>query len=47
VWRSDHSLIRKLALMLEFMYNALNLLFAWFAIANFYIFYESLPHYEP
>jgi chitin synthase len=27
--------------MLESTYNALNLLFSWFALANFYIFYVS------
>jgi chitin synthase len=39
--RSDHSLIRKLALMLESAYNALNLVFTWFSLANFYIFFVS------
>lgn len=39
--RSDHSLLRKLALMLEFAYNALNLMFTWFSLANFYIFFVS------
>ncbi|WWC62821.1 chitin synthase 1 [Kwoniella dejecticola CBS 10117] len=42
IWRSDHSLLRKLALMLEFAYNALNLLFSWFSLANFYIFFVIL-----
>jgi hypothetical protein len=31
--------MRKLALMVESVYNALNLLFTWFALANFYIFF--------
>jgi len=39
IWRSDHSGMRKLALMVESAYNALNLLFTWFALANFYIFF--------
>jgi hypothetical protein len=25
--------------MVEFVYNGLNLLFSWFALANFYIFF--------
>jgi chitin synthase len=33
--------MRKLALMVESVYNALNLLFTWFALANFYIFFVS------
>jgi hypothetical protein len=41
IWRSDHSAMRKLALMVESVYNALNLLFTWFALANFYIFFVS------
>jgi hypothetical protein len=41
IWRSDHSGMRKLALMVESVYNALNLLFTWFALANFYIFFVS------
>jgi len=28
--------------MVESVYNALNLLFTWFALANFYIFFVSL-----
>ncbi|OCF44366.1 chitin synthase [Kwoniella heveanensis CBS 569] len=42
IWRSDHSLLRKLSLMVEFVYNALNLLFSWFSLANFYIFFVIL-----
>ena len=43
IWRSDHSGMRKLALMVESVYNALNLVFTWFALANFYIFFVSMP----
>ncbi|TXT15990.1 hypothetical protein VHUM_00493 [Vanrija humicola] len=42
IWRSDHSVVRKSALMVEFVYNALNLLFGWFSLANFYIFFVIL-----
>jgi chitin synthase len=41
IWRSDHSFLRKVALMVEMIYNAINLLFTWFAMANFYIFFVS------
>jgi chitin synthase len=34
--------MRKMVLMVESTYSALNLLFAWFALANFYIFFVSL-----
>ena len=37
--------MRKMALMMESTYNALNLLFAWFALANYYIFFVSLRVY--
>ncbi|WVQ73359.1 hypothetical protein IAR50_002928 [Cryptococcus sp. DSM 104548] len=42
IWHSDHSFARKMGLMLESVYNALNLLFAWFSLANFYIFFVIL-----
>ncbi|KIR31043.1 chitin synthase [Cryptococcus deuterogattii MMRL2647] len=42
IWRSDHSFARKMALMLESVYNFLNLIFSWFALANFYIFFVIL-----
>lgn len=42
IWRSDHSFLRKLALMIESFYNAINLIFTWFAMANFYIFFVSI-----
>ena len=41
IWHSDHSFLRKWALMVESVYNALNLLFTWFSLANFYIFFVS------
>ncbi|ORY30579.1 chitin synthase 6 [Naematelia encephala] len=44
IWRSDHSQLRKLMLMLESVYNALNLLFTWFSLANFYIFFVILTN---
>ncbi|EJT48618.1 hypothetical protein A1Q1_02345 [Trichosporon asahii var. asahii CBS 2479] len=42
LWWSGHSLIRKSMLMLEFFYNALNLIFGWFSLGNYYIFFVIL-----
>jgi chitin synthase len=40
--RSDHSFMRKTALMLESAYNAINLIFTWFSLGNYYIFFVRL-----
>ena len=37
IWTSGHSFLRKLALQLEFIYNAIQMLFAWTSLANFYL----------
>ena len=42
LYKSDHSRVRKFFLTIESMYNAVNLVFSWFAIANFYIFFVIL-----
>lgn len=42
IWRSDHSAIRKLMLLFEFVYQGLNMLFAWFAIGNFFLVFRIL-----
>ncbi|KAF8514223.1 glycosyltransferase family 2 protein [Hysterangium stoloniferum] len=39
---SGHSLGRKIVLMIESAYNVINLIFAWFAIGNFYLFFVIL-----
>lgn len=44
IWHSDHTFIRKSMFMVEFFYNALNLLFGWFSLANFYIFFVILTN---
>ncbi|KDQ21855.1 glycosyltransferase family 2 protein [Botryobasidium botryosum FD-172 SS1] len=36
---SGHSVSRKIVLVIESLYNLINLVFAWFAIGNFYIFF--------
>ncbi|KAI9655239.1 MAG: Chitin synthase, class 1 [Alyxoria varia] len=42
VFRSGHSFIRKFMFMLEFLYQSLNQLFAWFAIGNFFLVFQIL-----
>ncbi|KAG9297729.1 hypothetical protein G9A89_011244 [Geosiphon pyriformis] len=42
IWRSDHSLIRKILLNVEMYYQAYNLLFSWFGIGNFYLTFYIL-----
>lgn len=41
-FRSDHSFIRKLMFMLEFLFNTVNMIFAWFAIGNFFLVFKIL-----
>ncbi|KAJ6499356.1 chitin synthase [Mycena sanguinolenta] len=40
--RSDHSLTRKVFLMIETGYSVVNILFSWFSIGNLYIFFVIL-----
>ncbi|TCD68309.1 Chitin synthase, class 2 [Steccherinum ochraceum] len=42
IWTSGHSKFRKCLLQLEFLYNAINLLFTWTFIANFYLAFYFL-----
>ncbi|KAI1315891.1 Chitin synthase, class 1 [Mortierella claussenii] len=42
IWRSDHSIMRKLWLHLEFFYNFVSILFSWFALANMYLTFHFL-----
>ena len=41
-FRSDHSLMRKLAFFAEFTFNTINMIFAWFAIGNFFLVFKIL-----
>jgi len=34
IFRSNHSIGRKFALMFEFLYNFINLIFTWFALVS-------------
>ncbi|KAI9716497.1 MAG: Chitin synthase, class 1 [Chrysothrix sp. TS-e1954] len=42
IFRSGHSLTRRLMLGLEFTYQTVNQLFAWFAIGNFFLVFDIL-----
>ncbi|EFW17326.1 Chitin synthase, class 1 [Coccidioides posadasii str. Silveira] len=42
IWRSDHSASRKFMLLIEFIYQTINMLFAWFAIGNFFLVFRIL-----
>ncbi|RMZ82278.1 hypothetical protein DV738_g1855, partial [Chaetothyriales sp. CBS 135597] len=42
LWRSDHSALRKLMFLVEFTYQTINMLFAWFAIGNFFLVFRLL-----
>jgi len=42
IGRSDHSFLRKCMLMIEFTYQTINMLFAWFALANFFLVFHIL-----
>ncbi|KAF7188378.1 Chitin synthase C [Pseudocercospora fuligena] len=42
IWRSHHSALRKFFFIIEFIYQAVNMLFAWFAIGNFFLVFRIL-----
>ena len=42
LWRSDHSALRKFMFIIEFIYQTVNMLFAWFAIGNFFLVFRLL-----
>ncbi|KAL8695526.1 MAG: hypothetical protein Q9224_003389 [Gallowayella concinna] len=42
--RSDHSFTRKLMLFVEFVYQTINIIFAWFAIGNFFLVFHILTN---
>jgi len=41
-FRSDHSFFRKIAFFIEFVFNTINMAFAWFAIGNFFLVFKIL-----
>ncbi|MCJ1324715.1 Chitin synthase, class 1 [Thelotrema lepadinum] len=42
IGRSDHSFLRKFMLFLEFTYQTINMLFAWFGLGNFFLVFRIL-----
>ncbi|KAI4091733.1 MAG: hypothetical protein L6R37_007676 [Teloschistes peruensis] len=42
--RSDHSFLRKIMLFIEFCYQTFNMVFAWFAIGNFFLVFHILTN---
>ncbi|KAI5811631.1 chitin synthase-domain-containing protein [Peziza echinospora] len=42
IWRSNHSLLRKLAFHVEFLYQTISMIFSWFAIGNFFLVFRIL-----
>ncbi|ETN41417.1 chitin synthase 2 [Cyphellophora europaea CBS 101466] len=42
LFRSSHSAMRKFMLIIEFIYQTINMLFAWFAIGNFFLVFKLL-----
>lgn len=42
--RSDHSFLRKIMLFIEFCYQTFNMIFAWFAIGNFFLVFHILTN---
>ena len=42
--RSDHSFLRKTMLFVEFIYQTVNMIFAWFAIGNFFLVFHILTN---
>jgi chitin synthase len=42
IFRSGHSRVRKIMFLVEFFYQALNMLFSWFALGNFFLVFQIL-----
>ncbi|KAK1828392.1 chitin synthase 3 [Podospora conica] len=41
-FRSDHSFFRKIMFFVEFVFQTVNMIFAWFAIGNFFLVFKIL-----
>ncbi|KAK3326377.1 chitin synthase 3 [Apodospora peruviana] len=41
-FRSDHSIFRKFGFFIEFIFQTVNMIFAWFAIGNFFLVFKIL-----
>ncbi|KAI7860767.1 chitin synthase 1 [Circinella umbellata] len=42
IWQSNHFILRKFMFMIENLYQLFNLIFSWFALANFYIVFYTM-----
>lgn len=42
IFRSGHSTIRNIMFLIEFMYQTINMIFAWFGLANFFLVFHIL-----
>ncbi|ORY76991.1 glycosyltransferase family 2 protein [Protomyces lactucae-debilis] len=42
IWRSDHGFFRKIFFHIEFLYQAISMLFSWFGLGNFFIAFTIL-----
>ena len=42
IWRSHHSALRKFSFSIEFVYQLTQMIFAWFAIGNFFLVFRIL-----
>lgn len=42
IFRSDHSFLRKMMFFVEFFYQTISMLFAWFALGNFFLVFRIL-----
>jgi chitin synthase len=42
LFRSDHSFLRKIMFLVEFTYQTINMIFAWFALGNFFLVFHIL-----
>lgn len=41
-FRSDHSFFRKIMFFIEFVFNTINMIFAWFGLGNFFLVFRIL-----
>lgn len=42
IFRSDHSFLRKMMFLVEFVYQTISMIFAWFALGNFFLVFRIL-----
>ncbi|KAF4627328.1 hypothetical protein G7Y89_g10830 [Cudoniella acicularis] len=42
IFRSSHSMTRKIMFMVEFLYQTISMIFSWFAVANFFLVFQIL-----